>query len=339
MRWLDDHLERTDKLAILVGAAAVLALGAAVGVASLAGFGAVWQRLAHSNWYWLPVALAGEIVAYLGYTLAYWKVARAERGAELELPHAAALVTAGFGVFAAAGGFSFDARALARAGLSERAARARVMALGALEYAVLAPATAVAALVVLLQLPHVGLGLTLPWLIGVPLGVAIALLLLCHRDRFERRGGWRQKVAHLLEVVALLKCLATNPNAYGLAFVGVALYWLGDIFCLWAALHVFSAHTPPVAQLVLGYATGYALTRRTLPLGGAGIVEAFLPLALSWIEIALAPALLAVFAYRLINLWLPLVPALVSLPALRRATRRRPRRARPALGSSRGAAS
>jgi uncharacterized membrane protein YbhN (UPF0104 family) len=330
MSWLDDQLERRHKVAILVAAAAILACAAIFGIAYVAGFGEVWRRLAHPTWYWVPVALAGELVAYVGYTLAYWTIARAERGAELELPHAAALVAAGFGVFVAAGGFSFDTDALKRAGLSAPEARARVLGLGALEYAVLAPATAVAALFVLLRLPHVGLGLTLPWLIGVPSGFVVALLLLRHRDSFEGRRGWRRRVAHLIRIVALLIGLARHPRRHGLAFLGAALYWTGDIFCLWAALHAFSVDTPPVAQLVLGYSTGYALTRRALPLGGAGIVEAFMPIALSWVEIALAPALLAVVAYRIVNLWLPLVPALTSLPTLRRLTRPRPRRARSA---------
>jgi uncharacterized membrane protein YbhN (UPF0104 family) len=69
------------------------------------------------------------------------------------------------------------------------------------------------------------------------------------------------------------------------------------------------------------------LTRRALPLGGAGVVEALLPFALGWLKIALAPALLAVFAYRVINLWLPLVPALVGLPTFHTLERERRRRA------------
>src|SRR5581483_10684898 len=101
-----------------------------------------------------------------------------------------------------------------------------------------------------------------------------------------------------------------------------------DIGCLWAALHVFYAHTPPIAQLLVGYATGYALTRRTLPLGGAGIVEALLPFSLHWVGIALAPAVLGVLAYRVINLWLPMLPALAGLPSLRRLERRRRRQRR-----------
>jgi hypothetical protein len=52
--------------------------------------------------------------------------------------------------------------------------------------------------------------------------------------------------------------LAGSPRRYGLAFIGMFLYWLGDISCLWAALHAFEVRTPPVAQLIIGYATGYA---------------------------------------------------------------------------------
>ena len=70
------------------------------------------------------------------------------------------------------------------------------------------------------------------------------------------------------------------------------------------------------ALLLIGYATGYALTRRTLPLAGAGAVEALLPFALSWMGIALPAAVLAVFAYRVFNLWLPMVPAAVGMRSL-----------------------
>jgi len=69
---------------------------------------------------------------------------------------------------------------------------------------------------------------------------------------------------------------------------------------------------------VVGYATGYALTRRTLPLAGAGAVEALLPFALTWVGYGLPSAVLAVFAYRVFNLWLPLGPAAAALYALRR---------------------
>jgi uncharacterized membrane protein YbhN (UPF0104 family) len=106
---------------------------------------------------------------------------------------------------------------------------------------------------------------------------------------------------------------------YGLlAFLGMALYWAADIAVLWACLAVFSGQQPGVAVIVLGYASGYALTRRALPLAGAGAVEVMLPFALHWMGIPLATAVVSVFAYRIFNLWLPLIPAAAGLFALKR---------------------
>ena len=99
-------------------------------------------------------------------------------------------------------------------------------------------------------------------------------LALSHKERFRRRG-WRMHVYDNLQAIGLLLCLFKRWRTALTAFLSISIYWLGDIACLWAALHVFYAHTPPVAQLLVGYASGYALTRRTLPLGGAGIVESF----------------------------------------------------------------
>jgi uncharacterized membrane protein YbhN (UPF0104 family) len=326
--WVQEQLGKRYRLAILIVAAALLAVGASCGVAWAAGFDRVGHALIHPRWFWLALALAGEVVAYVGYTLAYREVVRAEGGAELEVPKTAALVATGFGVFVQGGGFALDRAALERAGLPEKEARSRVLGLGMLEYLVLAPAATAAALIVLLRHQGISLGLTLPWLIGVPAGIAIALLALRFKGRFWRRRGWRGHLHHALQALSLALSLVRQPQKYGLAVFGTGLYWLGDIFCLWAALHVFYAHTPPVAPLVLGYATGYALTRRSLPLGGAGVVEALMPFALGWVAIGLAPALLAVVAYRLINLWLPMIPALAGLPALRSIERRRPHQAR-----------
>jgi uncharacterized membrane protein YbhN (UPF0104 family) len=322
-RLMGYYLEHKHRLAALIVAAAVLAAGASLALAWVAGFGRIADRLHYPHWPWLAAALGGEIVAYLGYILAYREVARAEGGAEMRLPRVAAIVSTGFGVFVAAGGFSLDAEALERAGLSERDARARVLGLGVLEYLVLAPVAAAAALVVLLEHDGVDLGLTLPWLIGVPAGFAAAgvlALLIARRSGFRGRRGL---AGHAAEALRLIRSMAARPVPYGTAFLGIALYWAGDIFCLWACLNGFSAEPPPTAQLILGYATGYALTRRTLPLGGAGIVESLLPFSLGWVGIALAPAVLAVAAYRVINLWLPIVPALAGLPTLRRLTTRR----------------
>jgi uncharacterized membrane protein YbhN (UPF0104 family) len=326
--WLARQLGRPYRLVALVCAAAILSVGALIGLAATVGFDEVWRKAIYPHWYWLPIAVAGEAVAYLGYILAYREVARAERGPELAVPRVAALVATGFGVFIQGGGFALDRAALERAGLSKEEARERVLGLATLEYAVLAPATLVASAFLLAEKGgSIDPSMTLPWVIGVPLGAALTLLALRHRKAFDGKG-WRSHVFRSLCAIQLLLRLLRRPTRAAVALAGISLYWLGDIFCLWAALHAFYAHTPPVGPLLVAYATGYALTRRALPLGGAGVVEALLPFALGAVAIQRAPAVLAVAGYRLINLWLPMLPALAGIPALRRLERRRVRRPR-----------
>ena len=50
----------------------------------------------------------------------------------------------------------------------------------------------------------------------------------------------------------------------------------------------------------------------------AGSVEALVSFALAWTGIPLAKGVLAVCAYRIFNLWLPLLPAAIGLRHLKR---------------------
>ena len=64
--------------------------------------------------------------------------------------------------------------------------------------------------------------------------------------------------------------------------------------------------------MILAYATGYAATRRPLPLGGAGLTEVLMTYSLYWVREPLAPALAAVVAYRAFNFLLAATPALIA---------------------------
>src|SRR4029077_4204890 len=119
--------------------------------------------------------------------------------------------------------------------------------------------------------------------------------------------------------IAVVGQIVASPRRHGAAaFSGMAVYWAGEVFVLWVCLAAFDHNTPSVTAVVVGYATGYALTRRTLPLAGAGAVEALLPFALLWVGCGRPPAVLAFFFYRVSTLWLPLGPAAAGLWALRR---------------------
>ena len=99
-----------------------------------------------------------------------------------------------------------------------------------------------------------------------------------------------------------------------------AVYWGGDILCLWAALNSVGVSLP-LAEVVLAYATGYAAMILPLPLAGVGGVDAAMTFALTAVGVSLAPALVAVAVYRLFGFWIPTIPALTALVLLPRAGR------------------
>ncbi|MGH2998444.1 MAG: lysylphosphatidylglycerol synthase domain-containing protein [Gaiellaceae bacterium] len=300
-------------------AASALALVTLFALSEVAGFEPVWDRLQHVNPIWFLVAFGAEIVAYLGYVIGYREVSRVDEGPKMGHGHAAAAVAAGFGPFVTGGGFALDLHAFKQTGISDREARVRVLGLGALEYATLAPAACIASIQLLAAGAHTPtMGLTLPWAVAVPLGFVAALWAMGHRQRFQGKGWLKDALAQALESIYVLKCLFARRHLAGP--LGATVYWFGEIVCLWACLHAFAHGAPNVELLLIGYATGYALTRRTLPLGGAGAVEALLPFALYWTGVPLAAAVLAVFTYRVFNFWLPVVPAVVGMRSLRAQT-------------------
>jgi uncharacterized membrane protein YbhN (UPF0104 family) len=297
--------------------AAALSLIATIFVAGAAGYVAVASHIRHANWHWIPLAMAGAVAAHVGYTFAYREVAHVGRGVRLGALRAGAIVAAGFGVFTPRGGFAVDIEALEDLGVPREEARVRVLGLGSLEYAVLATGAFICS-IFLLGDPHAQRAVTLSWAIGVPAGTALALIAVRYRTWICR--GWLAGIlGPTLESSGVVGQIVASPRRHGAAaFTGMAVYWAGEVFVLWCCLAAFEGHTPSVTAVVVGYATGYALTRRTLPLGGAGAVEALMPFALVWVGYGLPAAVLAVFAYRIFNLWLPLGPAIVALWHLQR---------------------
>ena len=315
----DHHkLSPRDMLAFFL-TGLVLAGTAIIGIVWLVvGWRSVLHEARHVAWIWLAVAAGATVVSHVGYLLAYREVARHDDGPEIHPVRAAALVVTGFGLVVPRGGFALDNAALCEHGIKPSEARQRVLSLGILEYAVLAPATFGAAVVLLVNHINAQAGLLPSWVIGVPAGTVITLLLLPRRGRLRRRGWLRRRLARGLDAInATLSMLRSTPNG-PLAAVGMAVYWAGDIAVLGACLALFGGRHASIAALIVGYSTGYALTRRSLPLSGAGAVEALLPFALSWVSVPLTEAVLAVLAYRAFNLWLAVGPAAAGLRYLRR---------------------
>lgn len=312
---------------IVFATAGALAVLAATLVADAAGLDALRSVTARFEPHWLAICVGGQIVGYLGYVLALRNVARVNGGPHLSLGLTARTVVSGFGVYGAAhasGGFAVDYWVLRRAGLARDQAIARVACLGTLEWAVLAPVGLASAIGLLLAGAHVQASMTWPWLLVVP-GACVALWASSprRRDRLADPsvgGRLRSAFAHTVAGLVMLRALATRPRQHLPGLLGVAFYWLGDIACLWAALRAFSVEIPLLA-LLLAYATGSVASRRSLPAGGAGVVEVLMTFALVWVGIPLAPALAGVLLHRLFSFWLPIVPALALLPDVKRLRR------------------
>jgi uncharacterized membrane protein YbhN (UPF0104 family) len=315
---------RRHPIVVVVGSFVVVYVVALV-LGGLAGHAPVLRTARRISPEWFVLCLAAQVVAYVGYVFALRETARVDDGPRLDFRHAANIVAAGFGAFfsaSAAGGFEVDYWALRHAGASRREALKRVLGLGTLEYAVLAPAAMFSAIAILADASdHVRPSMSWPWLAVIP-GTALAVWA-SQPDRASRwgrvnhhHGRLRSAFGHVVAGLSIVRRLVQQPRAHGLAFVGVTMYWFGEILCLWAALMAFGAQVK-VPVLIVGFATGYVLTRRSLPAGGAGIAEVALVFALVWLHVAFAPALLGVFSYRFFNFWLALLPAFAARHTMR----------------------
>lgn len=303
---------------------AVLFAAGGVGMAFVAGFGAVQARLDHARWWWLAPSFGSVVVAYAGYFFAYRAINRADQGPTLKLPSLLAVVTAGFGGFLAHGGSALDEFAMRAGGADEREAKVRVSALAGFEHGALAlivcPA-AVAALIIAGTFPRPDF--TWPWAVIPPLGFALAVWLAeRHRDRLRDRDGWRGRLGMFYDAIHLVWEISRRPATYGYAVLGMAVYWGGDMFALWAATAAFGV-TMGVLGVIVALGTGMVLTRRTAPLAGAGVMFVALTATL-WnaAGVPFAAATLGVAAYRLFTLFGPMPFGLAALPKLRALGRR-----------------
>jgi uncharacterized membrane protein YbhN (UPF0104 family) len=309
---------------LLIALAALLELSAGIGLAYVAGFSAVRAALNQFHWVWL-VALVGALaISFAGYYYAYRGVFRVAGGPKLSGQQMRAVVAAGFGGFLAHGGSALDQYALQSAGAEEGEAKARVTALGGMEHGVMSIGGCACAIVVLASgLSQPPADFTIPWAVipipGFLIGFWVAER---YRDRFRGRAGWRGTLGTFLESIHLIREMFAHPGRWGSAVLGMALFWAADAFAVWVGLAMFG-YQMNAAQLFVGFATGMVFTRRTGPLAGAGVLAVVLPVTIWASGAPLAVAVVGVFAYRVLALWLPMPVSLAALPTLRTMGKRR----------------
>jgi len=290
-----------------------------IGIAYVAGFPSVLHDLQRVDAPWIAASLAGVALSWVGYYIAFEALAKVPGGPDLSGTERLAVVAAGFGCFLFKGGAVIDNFAMKRGGTDKRVADVRVSTLKALEHAPIAIGTCIAA-TVLLALGHTDpppLDFTWPWALGPVIGATIALTLSArYRERLRGKKGTLRGLAIALDGIWMLRELAAGKRSTGMPFIGMTIFWAGDMFALWAALLAFTAGIS-FAGVVVAYAVGNVLTRRSAPLGGAGLIDLVLPLTLWDCGASFAGAVAAVAAYRFFSLWVPLPGAIAALPTVR----------------------
>jgi putative heme transporter len=323
-------------------AAAILVAAAIALIGHLSDYSKILDIAGEADPAWLALCAVGEVLAYLGYILAYHDLARARGGPCMSYWTVSRVVALGFGatvVGSSAGGLAIDFWALHRAGAPVHEAARRILALNTLEWGVLAVAAMISSALILAGVGQAPLGMALGWLIVVPLCVLAAAWVSAPR-RGERlstvpprveapygrgpRRWWRYLtralavgLADAIGGVVFVRWLLLNPRGRLRGLLGYPIYWAGQLMVIYAALRAFDADVG-LAPLVLAFTTGYVVTALPLPAGGAGGIEAALALTLNAVGVPLESALLAAVTYRVVAFWLPLIPTLALLPTIRR---------------------
>ena len=180
-------------------------------------------------------------------------MAHVDRGTRIGALRAGAVVAAGFGMFFPRGGFAVDLEALEDLGVPTAEARIRVLGLGSLEYAVLATGACVCAFLLWVGQYPAQRAVVLSWMIGVPAGTFLAVVAVAHRDWLCRGPG--RFLRPFLDALYILGLIVAAPWRHGFkALTGMAFYWAGEVFVLWACLAAFTRHLPSIPAVVVGYA-------------------------------------------------------------------------------------
>jgi uncharacterized membrane protein YbhN (UPF0104 family) len=312
---------------LVAGVLAALAVGALVivGIGRLAGFAHLRDAVTDADFRWLAVCAAGQTAVFAGYAGALRGAFSLGDGARVPVTTSVRLVLASFAatqVFAFGGvaGLALVYWALRKVGMPREQAAVRLIGLATAVYLMFGVIAWLAASWGLFD-RGTPLAMKIPWLVLFPVVLLLARWFTAP-PRVARwsspDGNWFHRALGTgVGAAAWVRGLISNERGQVL-LAWAALYWIGDIASLWAALHAFGVG-PALAPLTLVYATGYLAQSLPIPFIATGGVDAATTFLLHVIGVPLDVALAAVVAHRLFAFWLPVVPGsvfAVTLPRL-----------------------
>jgi uncharacterized membrane protein YbhN (UPF0104 family) len=300
-----------------VPAALAAAAAAAIIVARgpLEAFADAFHRALEADPRWVVIAAVSELLSFGGYIALLWLVGgrATERlglreSTQVTLGGAAAtrlLPTAGVG------GAALTLWALRRTAMGSRRATQTLMTFLITLYSVFLVGIIASGAALALGLVHRDgpLALTVVPAAGAAFVLLFHLALAARAPREDATGRFATAANMLGEAVreGLRMVRSGDPR-----MLGAIAWWTFDAAVLWAMLHAFGA-PPSLAVLALAYFVGQV--GNTIPVPGAvsggmvGILVAF--------DVPADLALVSVFAYRAVAIWLPAPIGLVALSGLR----------------------
>jgi len=327
----------------VLAAFVLLIVGIYVLLPKVVGLHDALDRLSDPNWAWIAVALAFCLASFLAYAALFRGVLRGgdhdvdvyrriDLSASYKITMAARAATTLFSA-AGAGGIALTYWALRKAGMERRQAACRMVAFLVLLYAVYAAALIVFGVLLREGVLHgdnpVG-GTIVPAAVAVVCFVVAGLFALIPSD-LERRIVTLQGHPHLSRIA---RRLATGPATVasgvrtalgyirhprsGAEAVGGAVgYWLCMVGILWACFHAFGGGVP-MGIVIQGFFVGMVANLAPSPAAGVGTLDAGMIGAFLLFGIPSSIVFPAVFAFRIIGFWLPIVPGVIGYFQLRR---------------------
>jgi uncharacterized protein (TIRG00374 family) len=308
----------------------IVAVLAVVGLVLLLapGLGEVRDLLTEARPEWVALAVAFEAMSCVSYVLLFrpifchsmpwrtsWEIGLSELGAGSIVPASGA------------GGLALGAWILRAGGMPAQRIASRSVAFFLIKSSVNFIAVAVLGTVMAVGLLGPDLS---PWLTAVPaagamlviaavlvvprLGVGAAVPADAGRTRKAMREVRKALVGGTREAVQIVR----SRNL--LVIAGSIGYWAWDNAVLWAAFHAFG-YSPPITVILMGYLIGQLGGLLPLP-GGLGGIDGGLIGTLIVYGTPAAPTAAAVFVYRVILFWLPLLVGAVAFILLRRGLNR-----------------
>jgi uncharacterized protein (TIRG00374 family) len=290
------------------------------------GLGEVRDRLSEARPGWLAVAVGLELLSCLSYVLMFKPVfcPRMSWRSSYELGMSE-LAVGSIVPASGAAGLALGAWALRKGGMPAEQIARRTVAFFVLKSG--ANFVAVAVLGVLMWLgvgPHKSVLLTL-----LPAGLAVASIaavaavgvLAARRPRRERAGElqrWRRWLALAIDALGegVREAGRILRRRDWRVIAGSLGYWIFDNAVIWACFKAFG-ESPAITLVLMAYLIGQLGGLLPIP-GGIGGIDGGLIGAMIVFGLPAAATAAAVFAYRVILFWLPLLLGGVAFAGLRK---------------------